>query len=304
MENAIIPIDPIRLAEERSALANRILIWSTAGYLFLAAIKLMAGELFDSFGLTADGLLTLSSAVGCVMIMYGVKFSQRGRDERFPFGYGKVEFLVAFKILSALCAVGLFLCLWSAMRIFGQSFPAPQMAGLWVAILAVAVNLVMYWYSLRGVHELKTPGMFANASQVKADLLTALSVCAGILLSQLGEGFGVFDLLVAFLVGVLIVKDSYNQWRSNLDVLLDAAPQPHYKDAVACVVAECLPKKSLRFIKIRRTGARYWLGIGLDFPDGSSLAEAESALRALRALLCRRLEWVETVECFYCVSAE
>ena len=289
---------------ESSVLATRVLVWSMGGNLSLAVMKLFAGVLFDSSGLFADGLQSLSCAIGCVLIMYGVRVSRRGCDERFPYGYGKVEFLVAFAVFSVLFAVGLSLCLSSTVRILQRAFPVPNLVGLWVAALSVALNFLMYRYSLRAVHELKSPGMIANASQIKADMMSSLGVCAGILLSQFGDGFGVFDLIVAFLVGIMIIRDSYGHWRGNLDVLLDAAPESDHKEEAARVIAERLPKEMLRFVKIRRTGARYWLGIGVDFPDSGSFAEAESAMRELRALLCRRLDWVGTVECFCCISAE
>ena len=102
----------------------------------------------------------------------------------------------------------------------------------------------------------------------------------------------------------MIAKDAYSHWRSNLDVLLDVAPEPGYKEIVARIVVEYHPKERLHFVKIRRTGTQYWLGLGLDFPDDVSLAETELVIRRLSVLLRRKLDWVAEVECFHCVVAE
>ena len=290
--------------EECAACGTRVIYWSIVGNLFLAFIKLLTGILTNSAGLTADGFQSFFCLIGCVLIMYGVTISRRRRDERYPYGYGKVEFAVALVVFSVLFGLGLFLCVSSILLILRREFPEPNILGLPVAVLSVLLNLQMYKYSLCAGNRLGSAGLIANAYQNKADMVSSCGVCAGIVLSQFGKGFGIFDLLAVFLVGLIIIKDSIHHWIMNLKVLMDRTPEPQYKEIVNRIISEVFTEKLVRSIKIKRTGTGCWLGIGIDLPESDNIGEMGLIASGLRELLRREIDWVDSVDFFLDVPVE
>jgi len=71
----------------------------------LGIIEIAAGGLTGSIGLTADGIDSMSDALVSFLVWLGLKISRRTPDERFHFGYYKIESFVAF--VGAIALIGI-----------------------------------------------------------------------------------------------------------------------------------------------------------------------------------------------------
>jgi cation diffusion facilitator family transporter len=274
------------------------MFWSVTGNLLLAIVKLFGGILAESSGLVADGVQSFSCVIGCIVIMYSLTIAKRRPDKHFPYGYGKVEFLAALKVFTVLLAVGFFTSALSMLAIARRDFTSPDVIALPIAVFSIFLNYLMYKYSLCGGTRLKSSGLVANAYQEKADMLSSCAVCVGIVLAQLGGDFEVCDPLAAFVVGVIIIKDSYYHWVTNLKAILDNVPEPGYQEKVGGIVSEVLAGRLPCFVKVKRTGSAFWLGIGLDFPDTDTVQFMQSATNEIEAALRHRMKWIESVDFF------
>ncbi|MFC1736361.1 cation diffusion facilitator family transporter [Candidatus Hydrogenedentota bacterium] len=281
-----------------SQCATRVILWSIAGNMFLSFVKLLSGALCHSSGLMADGIQSFSCVIGCVVIFCSLRISRKERDEGFPYGYGKVEFIVALVVFSILFSLGIVMCASSILLILRRETSQPGIIALPVALLSVALNFQMYKYSLCAGKKLESAGMTANAYQNKADMISSYGVCAGIILSQFGDGFAIFDLLAAFFVGVIVIKDAFHHWVINMRVLLDTAPESDYLEKIGDIVSEVVPDQPVGSIRIRRTGRRFWLGIGIHLPDNDNIEKMDASTSEIRSLLHSRMNWIDTVDFF------
>lgn len=75
---------------------ERIAYLSSWTLALLGIVEIAAGEFTRSVGLTADGIDSMSDALVSFLVWLGLKISRRTPDERFHFGYYKVESFVAF----------------------------------------------------------------------------------------------------------------------------------------------------------------------------------------------------------------
>src|SRR5206468_8473422 len=101
----------------------------------LGIVEIAAGWLTGSIGLTADGIDSMSDALVSFMVWLGLKISRRTPDERFHFGYYKIESFVAF--VGAIALIGI------AGAIFYrsyQSFLDPKPLNLPALVLAVLLT--------------------------------------------------------------------------------------------------------------------------------------------------------------------
>lgn len=278
--------------------SERVVAWSIAGSIFLAILKFTGGALSRSAGLTADGIESIAFTIGSMMVMYSLLIVKKKPDNLFPYGYGKIEFIVALVVFSLLIGIGFFISLSSVLLILRREFAPPDIRALPIAAISVFVGYIIYRYSLCAGEKLEDSSIIANAYQGKADMFSSIAVGIGILLSQLGSGFAIFDPLAAFLVGILILKDAFGHWFINLEVILDRAPDSKYRDMVSRIIAESFSDTSLQFIKFKRTGKKFWIGIGLDFPNNDNIDKVEKIIDALKDKLQQNFHWAGEINFF------
>lgn len=278
--------------------SEKIVSWSIAGSLFLTILKLTGGALSHSVGMTADGIESLAFTIGSMMIMYSLLIAKKKPDHLFPYGYGKVEFIIALVVFSSLIGIGFFISISSFILILKRDFAPPDIRVLPIAAASVFINYVLYRYSLCAGRRLESNGLIANAHQGKADMLSSVAVGLGIVLSQFGSIFAIFDPLAAFFVGFLILKDAFHHWLINLEVILDKVPNPGYRETIDRIISESFSIGTLQFVKFKRTGKKFWVGIGLDLPNDENIDKIERTTDMIKRKLCKNFHWMGEINFF------
>lgn len=278
---------------------NNLLVWSLACSLFLAVLKLWGGIASGSSGLLADGLESVACLVGSLAIMGSLILSQKRRDHAYPYGYGKFEYVVALIVFCLLFALGFSIFMNSFLTIVRREWSVPGVWSLPIAAASIFLNRMMYAYCDCAGKKQNSIGLVANGLQHKADMYSSVAVFAGILFSQVGPTAAIADPLAALAVGVLIMFDAYEHWNANVQVLLDKDPDPGFRMTIRDSVANTLPGHEPRYVNVKRTGEKYWIGIGTDFSDCESVCAMELQQSRIRTLIQYRLPLVEKVDFFF-----
>ncbi len=190
----------------------------------LGIIELAAGEFTGSIGLTADGIDSMSDALVSFLVWLGLKISRRTPDERFHFGYYKIESFVAF--VGAIALIGI------AGAIFYRSYlafldPKPlNLPAVALAVLLTAGTISLY----RAFQMRKIAGKY-NIVSLRLDANNAIKdgsasflVFFTVLASSLG--FHQMDAVGGMAVAVFILIVSYIVIKESSLVLLDAYHNP------------------------------------------------------------------------------
>ncbi len=274
-----------------------ILKWTIISNFFMAFLKILGCILSGSMGLLADSAESLCCTTASCAVSYSIKISKKVRTVRFPFGYGKLEYIVALVVYSALFGVGLFIAISSGILMFTKRDSGPGLMGLPMALLVILITFVLYSYNLCAGRKLNSQGLIANAQSAKADMLTTAAVAFGIVLSQFGPAFVIFDTLAAFLVGLLIMKDGMEHWSSSLALILDKVPEPDYRKKVDAAVAEVFSGPA-HLLKPKRIGRKFWIGLGLEVPEDVSMTEFLAVQQKIRNHLLEEVDSIEEVDVF------
>lgn len=278
--------------------SEQVLVWTIWSNVFLTVVKLWGGVWSGSAGLIADGMESISCLMGSSLIMLSLKIARKKANKKYPFGYGKIEFLVTLLVFSIILGLGLYIAIPSFLALIQGKSAAPDLIGIPFAALAVFVPYMMYRYNNCAGDKLDGSGLKANAFQTKADCFSSLAVLVGLLLAQLGPVFAAADNVAALFVGILIVKDALENWIENIKVVLDSAPEPHYKQTVARAIGDVFPDHEPRTLKLNRIGQKYWLGIGLDFAGVQTLGELLKITKGIEKKLFAKCDWIQQVEFF------
>lgn len=209
----------------------KVSVWTLVA---LGVIEVAAGQFTGSIGLSADGIDSISDGFVSFLVWLGLKMSQKAPDEKFHFGYHKVETLVAFVTSIGLMGLG-GVVLYRSYLAFLKPKP------LTLPVLALAVLLIAGTISLYRALQMRRIAKRYNLSSLRLDANNAIKdgsasflVFFTVLASSLG--FHQMDGVGGMAVGVFIVVVSYVVLRETTLVLLDAYHNPQLVEEIRGIV--------------------------------------------------------------------
>ena len=209
----------------------KVSVWTLVA---LGVIEVAAGQFTGSIGLSADGIDSISDGFVSFLVWLGLKMSQKAPDEKFHFGYHKVETLVAFVTSIGLMGLG-GVVLYRSYLAFLKPKP------LTLPVLALAVLLIAGTISLYRALQMRRIAKRYNLSSLRLDANNAIKdgsasflVFFTVLASSLG--FHQMDGVGGMAVGVFILIVSYVVLRETTLVLLDAYHNPQLVEEIRRIV--------------------------------------------------------------------
>jgi len=209
----------------------KVSVWTLVA---LGVIEVAAGQFTGSIGLSADGIDSISDGFVSFLVWLGLKMSQKAPDEKFHFGYHKVETLVAF-----VTSIGLMGLAGVVMYRSYLAFVKPK--PLTLPVLALAVLLIAGTISLYRALQMRRIAKRYNLSSLRLDANNAIKdgsasflVFFTVLASSLG--FHQMDGVGGMAVGVFILIVSYVVLRETTLVLLDAYHNPQLVEEIRRIV--------------------------------------------------------------------
>lgn len=281
-----------------SRCAHRVAALAIVVSVLLGVLKVSLGLFAQSASVTADGLESFAVAIGAVFVVAGLRFGQRPADCKFPYGYGRIEFLVSVVSYAALFGLGLFMVIGSGLLLIDGRFSGPKLISLPVATISVLSTFVLYSVLQCAGKSTGSAGLLAGAQQNLADTLTSIAVLISVSLAQLGPSFYWCDSLGMGIVGLVIMKGASANWWSDIRVLLDASlPQDRLRQ-IRTVVSGVDGVMWTSFVKARRTGQGVWVDLGILVPPERSISNAQQISTDARAAVLRRLNWVKDIDIY------
>lgn len=116
------------------------------GNLGIAIFKLVAAVLSGSSSMLAEGYHSISDTFNQVLLLYGLKCSQRKPDERHRFGYGKEQFFWSFMVAIILFGIAGTLSIREGIHKFQNPEPIHHIG---LNYLAIAVGFAFESYAFR-----------------------------------------------------------------------------------------------------------------------------------------------------------
>ncbi len=150
--------------------------------LVLLFLKGFIGVIAGSQALVADAMYSAKDVVSSLLVIVGLKISRRPLNRDHPYGHGKIEFILSM-IISVVFLVVIAFLFMHAIQILmnGDEHKAPHMIALWTALISVAVNVFMYFYSRCVAIEVNSPMVRTLAHHHHADATSSMAVALGII---------------------------------------------------------------------------------------------------------------------------
>lgn len=148
----------------------------------LMVMKAFVGLVSGSQALLADAMYSGKDVITSTFVIVGVHVSGKPLDREHPYGHGKIESILSLVVsVVFLIITGLLLVHTIQILLDDDPHRTPHLIALWAALISIAVNVFMYFYSRCVAIESNSPMVRTLAKHHHADASSSVAVAVGII---------------------------------------------------------------------------------------------------------------------------
>jgi len=214
--------------------------------------ELLVGLFSGSLTLTTDGADSLSDALISLIVWAGLRVAKKAPDDRFHFGYLRVESFAALIASIGMIVVATVFIYFAYLRLLKPtaiSYPA----------LVLGVLLLAGLISLYRALQMRRLAKTSNLLSIKTDAYnsvkdaTASFVGFGAVLGLVIVKLPILDAIGSMIIGIYIYTVAYISIRESSFVLLDAFNSPEVVESIKQII-EGRYRGTVDSVKLRRVG--------------------------------------------------
>lgn len=183
---------------------QRVIIKSLCVNGALSLGKFIGGFVFRSAALIADAVHSLSDFLSDILVMVGIRQSERPPDQEHPYGHGKIEYvfsmLLGFGIIFAAAQI-----IYNVIINITNDIQVPASPALVVIGVVIVSKYVLSRYILSRGKMLGSQVLIASGKESFAEMLGSVVVLLAVTVSIVGERYGLALLVYGDLIGGLII---------------------------------------------------------------------------------------------------
>ena len=238
----------------------------------LILMKLAAGILSGSVSIISEAIHSSMDLVAALIAFFSVRVSDNPPDSRHPYGHGKIENIsgVIEGVLIFIAAI--WIIIEAVKKLLGEKIELDSIAvGSGVMIVSAVVNYIVSRKLYKVAHETNSVALEADALHLKTDVYTSLGVAIGLGLILVTK-INWFDPLVAILVALFIIKESFQLLKRAFTPLLDAA----WGDKEIQELEDTLRNMNVNYhdLRTRLAGNYRFIDLHIEIPEDVSVGSA------------------------------
>jgi len=273
--------------------AERIARLSVVILLATGVIEIGAGEIVRSIAVIADGIDSLSDALISLIVWLGLRVSNRRPDEKFHFGYYKVESYGALIAAIAMIYIAGLIVYRSYLAFLNPRPLNLPIVGLVALLGAGSISFYRARVMKRIASRFNLVSLKVDAKNAIKDGSASFVAFASVLLATLG--FHEMDAVGGMIVAGYILAVSYVAIKESSSVLLDAFRNPEVVKEISTIAKNNPGVKKLGNLRLRRSGP-YIVGYVEIFMDGKmTLSEVHKVRSEIRESIKQKVVGVQNI---------
>lgn len=180
---------------------------AVVGNSLLGSFKLWAGYTCGSLAVIADAWETLSDCLSSVVLLVGIKVSEKPADAEHPFGHGRAELIASLAIAMMLGSVGFTFSKGGIEKIIAREHVEFGWLALSAMVATIVVKEAMAQYTFWAARKTRISSLNADAYHHRSDTLSSLILLVGMLIAKFGgNAFWWMDGALSCVVGILLLR--------------------------------------------------------------------------------------------------
>jgi len=206
--------------KDATSIGIKVSIITIIANAILAAFKFICGIIGKSNAMISDSVHSFSDVLSTIIVIIGLKISNKNADKEHPYGHERMECIAAFVLASMLFVTGILIGIEGVKNIFISSdIKIPTIIALVAAIISIVVKELMYWYTIFYAKKIKSEALKADAWHHRSDAFSSVGSLIGIAGSMLG--LTILDSVASIIICGFIIKVSYDIFKDSLDKVVD-----------------------------------------------------------------------------------
>ncbi len=255
--------------------ATRVSLVSIVVNLLLAAFKFVAGALGRSGAMISDAVHSSSDVIGSLIVIVGVKMSEKSSDKDHPYGHERMESVASLILAAILAAAGVSIGRGALQSVIHRSYltaAAPGVLALVAAVVSIAVKEAMFWYTWLNARRIRSGALKAEAWHHRSDALSSVGALIGIGGALLGVR--VMEPLASIVICLFILKVAFDIFRESVDNMVDHACDDDTEEELRACAARQDGVIRVDSLRTRIFGRKIYVDIEIAADGSLTLREA------------------------------
>jgi cation diffusion facilitator family transporter len=189
----------------------------------LILLKLTVGLISGSVSIISETIHSSMDLIAAIIAFLSVRVSDNPPDSRHPYGHGKIENISGVIEALLIFIAAIWIIIEAVKKLFGEKIEINSIAlGSIVMLISAIVNTIVSRRLYKVARATNSVALEADALHLKTDVYTSLGVSLGLGLIML-TNINWLDPVVAILVALFIIKESYNLLKRAFTPLIDTA---------------------------------------------------------------------------------
>lgn len=258
---------------KNSALEKNAPLVATFLSLLLAIVKLTVGLMSGSIALLASAIDSIMDMFISVINYLALKISDKGPNDEFQYGYGKIEAIVATIEGVLIFSSGIYIIYMAVQNYIDQVKVAHLELSIGVMIFSLIIVFILVSFLSYVVKKSNNLVIKADMLHYKTDLYSngAVLITLGIVYFS---GIDWIDSLFGVLIGLYIINEAKELIKEGGEVLLDKGLDENEIKDIKEVFNEDKDVEAFHFLKTRESGKYKFVEVHLVVGRYISLMDA------------------------------
>lgn len=258
-------------------LAYRISIRGMLINFLLFIAKGIAGILIDSVSLLSDSIHSLTDIFSTLVVLIGLKVSNKPADSEHPYGHEKIECVIALLLGLMLFGIGGVISWEGITKLRNLSSVIEQTTilnafAIGAAMVSIAAKEWMYHFTIKCARQIHSPSMAADAWHHRSDAISSVGSLIGVV--GICLGYPIIDVLACFIISIFIFKAAYDICADACKRIIDCSGEESVVECIKNAILSNPDVLSLDLIKTRQFGSKLYVDVEVTLDYRMSFEQA------------------------------
>ena len=280
--------------KDSKKIAYRVSIISILVNIILFLFKFISGILSHSSAIISDAIHSLSDIISTIIVIVGIKLSNKQADREHPYGHERLECLAALLLAIILFVIGISIGYQGILAITTNKYevlPIPGALALMAAFMSIVIKEAMYWYTRYYAKKIDSQALMADAWHHRSDSFSSIGSFIGIFVSRLG--FPIFAPLAGIVICFFILKAAIDIFKDAMDRLIDKSCDDKTIEQIKEIILENDEVLAVDCIMTRLFGNKIYVDVEIKICGERSLKDAHEVAEQIHDRVEEQLPFVK-----------
>lgn len=266
-------------------LAIKVSIVSIISNMFLTFIKFIIGFISHSKALISDAVHSLSDVLSTVVVIIGIKLSNKKADKEHPYGHERLECVASIILSVMLFLTGVGIGASGIQNVVEgkKVLIISSTLALFAAVLSIIIKEGMYWYTKIVAKKINSGALLADAWHHRSDALSSVGSFIGILGVKLG--FPILDSIASVIISLFIIKAAIDIFKDAIDKMVDKSCDDDTIYKIKKIIYKNKEVINIDDLKTRQFGNRYYVDVEIAVDKDMNISKAHDVAQNVHDMI-------------------